>query len=284
MSRLYEKAYAKLNLSLDVCGLREDGYHLLRTVMQEISLYDDVFCEPCDRIEIACNLSYLPINENNIVYKVANAFFSYTGIVGGARFYLHKRIPSGAGLGGGSSDGVAALRLLDRMYQTNLSKQQMVELVAPIGADLPFFVYGKTALAEGIGERVTQLAPLHSGAFLLVKPDCGMSTPRIFSLHDTLSHPIHPDVEQMMSAVAAQDVTAIGTCMGNSLQQAGQLEYRFIAPLCNRLLQAGALGAILTGSGSTVYGLFPSVSEAKRAALSFVRSEHSCYVVTPISE
>lgn len=283
MNTFSAKAYAKVNLSLDVCGKREDGYHLLESVMQEISLADDLTAAYADKITISCNRSYLPTDENNIVYKVAKAFFSFTGIEGkGVHFTLHKRIPSGAGLGGGSADGVAALRLLDQMYETHLTPRQMVDLVAPIGADLPFFVYGKTALAEGIGEQVTPLSPLTKGAFLLVKPDISMSTPGIYRILDELEETQHPDTQRMIAAVQAQDLWAVGKAMGNSLQSAGMRDYTFIEPLRQALLSAGALGAMVSGSGSTVYGLFPDIAAAKKAAPAFIRPRRSCYVATPI--
>ncbi|MBQ6947109.1 MAG: 4-(cytidine 5'-diphospho)-2-C-methyl-D-erythritol kinase, partial [Clostridia bacterium] len=155
MAPVYAPAYAKVNLSLDVCGRREDGYHLLKTVMQEISLKDDLWAEPWDEIKICCQKAGLPLDKNNIIYKVAKAFFAHTGLRDqGIKFTLDKQIPSGAGLGGGSADGVAALRLLDQLFATRLTEEEMVRIVAPIGADLPFFVYGGTALCEGIGERV----------------------------------------------------------------------------------------------------------------------------------
>ncbi len=283
MNTFYAKAFAKVNLSLDICGRREDGYHLLESVMQEISLGDDLSATYADTITISCNLSYIPTGENNIIQKVARAFFAATGMEGkGAHFTLHKRIPSGAGLGGGSADGVAALRLLNQMYETHLTREQMVDIVAPIGADLPFFVYGKTALAQGIGELVTPLTPLSKGAFLLVKPDLSMSTPTIYGVLDQLPQVQHPDTQAIMQAVEQEDLRALGKAMGNSLQDAGMRDYSFIAPLREQLLSAGALGAMLSGSGSTVYGLFEDVAQAKKAALALIGPRRSCYVVTPV--
>ncbi len=285
MKTYYARAYAKVNLSLDACGLREDGYHLLQSVMQEISLYDEIWAEESSQITINCNRSYLPTDRNNIIYKVAEAFFAYNDLVGrGVSFRLHKRIPSGAGLGGGSADGVAALRVLDAMYHTHLTKEQMVQIVAPIGADLPFFVYGKTALAEGIGEKITPLPALSSGAFLLVKPNIFMSTPKIYGILDELEAVEHPDTAAMIKAVENNDPALVGAAMGNSLQSAGRRDYDFIDPLRKQLLGQGALGAMLSGSGSTVYGIFACVEDAKKAALHLIADGRSCYVVTPISE
>ena len=277
------KAYAKVNLSLDVCGVREDGYHLLQTVMQEISLCDVLQAKPADTISIACDREGLPLDENNIIFKVAKAFFAYTNLQNkGVHFTLEKHTPSGAGLGGGSADGVAALRLLDQMYDTELTKEQMVEIVAPIGADLPFFVYGGTALCEGVGEKVTPLSPLTKGAFLLLKPNIFMSTPKMFKVLDEIKDPVHPDVLQMVSAVQTQDITAIGKAMGNSLESAGMRDYHFILPLKQQLLQAGAKGAMLSGSGSTVFGVFETEAKARQAAKRFEKANLFACVATPV--
>ncbi len=283
MKPLYAPAYAKVNLSLDVCGVREDGYHLLRSVFQQISLKDDLWAEPAKEITIRCDAAGMPPPEKNIIYRTARAFFDYVGLQGhGVSFRLNKHIPSGAGLGGGSADGVAALRLLNEMYQTRLTREQMVQIVAPIGADLPFFVYGGTALCEGVGEKVTPLPPLHKGAFLLLKPDVFMSTPQMFGVLDGIENPLHPDVDRMVRAVQAQDPAAIGAAMGNSLQSAGASMYDFIDHLCEKLTTVGALGAMLSGSGSTVFGVFSDEASARRAARVVDASDCFIQVVVPV--
>lgn len=282
MKSLFAKAYAKVNLSLDVVGKREDGYHELSGVMQQISLADDLFAAPDDKISIRCNLPYIPCDERNILWKSAKAFFEYTDIRGkGVSFTLHKRVPSGAGLGGGSSDGVAALKLLDKMYQTNLSDDELIKIATPIGADMPFFVRGGTALACGIGEDLRQLTPWSKGAFLLLKPPFSLPTPRIFALMDQMENYPHPDAATMVRALEKQDIALVAEAMGNSMQTAVEQEHPEIAAFCSQLKAAGALGAIMSGSGSTVYGIFESVSAAKRAALSFIGKKCDCYVVTP---
>lgn len=285
MEGYFAKAYAKVNLSLDVCGRREDGYHLLQSVMQEISLFDTLQAVPAKEIIIRCDRADLPLDENNIVFKVAKAYFAYIGLKNkGVCFTLEKHIPSGAGLGGGSADGVAALRLLDEMYGTHLTKEQMVDIVAPIGADLPFFVYGSTALAQGIGEMITPLSPLTKGAFLLVKPNIFMSTPKIFRILDEVGQAEHPDIQKMITAVQAQDIAAIGAAMGNSLQSAGVRDHDFILPLRQRLLAAGAKGAMLSGSGSTVFGVFETQAAAQTAAAQFCEDDLFSFVATPVLE
>ncbi len=282
MTDLFAKAYAKVNLSLDVVGKREDGYHELSGVMQQISLADDLFAAPSEEISIRCNLPYIPCDQRNILWKSAKAFFEYTDIRGkGVSFTLHKRIPSGAGLGGGSSDGVAALKLLNKMYGTHLSDEQLIEIATPVGADMPFFVRGGSALARGIGEKLVQLSPLTKGAFLLLKPPFSLPTPKIFSLMDELESYPHPDATLMANAVEKQDVAEIGARMGNSMQIAVEKEHPEIVVFCDQLKKAGALGAIMSGSGSTVYGIFESVPKAKKAALSFIGKQCDCYVVTP---
>ncbi|MBR5783257.1 MAG: 4-(cytidine 5'-diphospho)-2-C-methyl-D-erythritol kinase [Clostridia bacterium] len=284
MKPLFIKAYAKVNLSLDVCGKRQDGYHELRSVMQQISLADDLWAEPAEKVSLSCNLPYIPTDERNIVCKAAKAFFDYTGIHSGVRFTLHKRVPSGAGLGGGSGDGAAAVKLLDKMYGTGLSREQMAEIVAPIGADLPFFMYGGTALAEGIGEKLTPLTPLAQGAFLLLKPKFSLSTPIIFSALDTLADYPHPDADKMMAALSGGSLQEVADAMGNSMQCAVVKTYPVIDTFCRKLKDAGAMGAVMSGSGSTVYGLFGSVADAKKAALSLISPELSVYIAVPVCE
>lgn len=282
MSALFARAYAKVNLSLDVCGKKEDGYHELSGVMQQISLCDDLWAEQAESISIRCNLPFIPTDERNILWKAAKAFFKYTNIKGkGVCFTLHKRIPSGAGLGGGSSDGTAAIKLLNQIYQTHLSDEQMVELVAPVGADLPFFVYGGTALAEGIGDKLKPLTPIKQGAMLLIKPSFSLPTPKIFAAMDEMHSYPHPDVANMVQAVEKGDITAVAEAMGNSMQYVVERSHPEISVLCEQIKAAGAMNAIMSGSGSTVFGLFKDVQSAKNAALLLIKNNRSCYIVTP---
>lgn len=282
MSFIEQKAYAKVNLSLDICGKRQDGYHLLRSVMQQITLCDDILAETSDTISIDCNQPFIPTDEKNIVWKIAEAFFNFTGLTGrGVHFSIHKRIPSGAGLGGGSADGIAALRCLDQLYHTALSASQMVEIAAPIGADLPFFLYGGTALAEGIGEKITPLSPLSDGTLLLVKPKFGMSTPKMYQALDQAKEYSQPDTEKMIEAVSANDVGAVGAALGNSLQSVGEQLYPELQNIRWQLLRLGAGGAVMSGSGSTVFGIFKNETAAKAAAPDFIRQGYGCYAVRP---
>ena len=283
MSALFAKAYAKVNLSLDVVGRRCDGYHELSGVMQQISLHDDLWAEPAEEISIRCNLPYVPSDERNILWKAAKAFFEYTDMCDkGVSFTLHKRVPSGAGLGGGSGDGAAAVKLLDQMYGTHLSAEQMAELMAPVGADLPFFAYGGTALAEGIGDKLTPLPPIRNGAMVLLKPAFSLPTPGIFAALDGMGQYPHPSCEAMVAAVESGDLSAIAAAMGNSLQCVVEQMHPVITTLCDELRAAGAINAIMSGSGSTVFGLFADVGRAKKAALSLIGNDRFCYVVTPV--
>ena len=283
MSALFAKAYAKVNLSLDVVGKREDGYHELSGVMQQISLCDDVWAAPAKDISIRCDLPFIPTDERNILHKAAKAFFEYTDICDkGVAFTLHKRVPSGAGLGGGSGDGTAAVKLLDKMYSTHLTPAQMIEILTPVGADLPFFVYGGTALAEGIGEKLKPLTPLKQGAMVLLKPAFSLPTPGIFAAMDAMDSYPHPSAQKMVEAVEGGDLTAVAAAMGNSMQCAVEQMHPVITTLVGELRGAGALNAVMSGSGSTVYGLFEGVESAKKAALSLIKDDRFCYVVTPV--
>ena len=283
MSSFFAKAYAKVNLSLDVLGKREDGYHELSGVMQQISLCDDLWACPATDISIRCNLPFIPTDERNILWKAAKAFFEYTDIGDkGVHFTLHKRVPSGAGLGGGSGDGAAAVKLLDQMYHTHLTREQMAELMTSVGADLPFFAYGGTALAEGIGDKLKPLTPLTQGAMILLKPAFSLPTPGIFAALDQMEDYPHPSSVAMVRAVESGDLAAVAAAMGNSMQCVVEKMHPVIATLCAELEDAGAMNAIMSGSGSTVFGLFEDIKIEKKAALSLIRNDRFCYIVTPM--
>ena len=177
MKRLTVPAPAKLNLSLDIVGVREDGYHLLRMIMQTIDLCDQIVLERADEISLTCNLPELPCDERNLAVRAAHAFFERTGLPGGVRMTLDKNIPHGAGMGGGSADAAAVLKGLNELCGTDLSQQELCEIGLRLGADVPFCIVGGTQLAEGVGERLTPLPPLPDCFLLVAKPEQGVSTP-----------------------------------------------------------------------------------------------------------
>ena len=257
-------AYAKLNLTLDILGKRDDGYHELRMVMQTVSLCDDVTVTLTDGTGVACRVAgaELPCDERNLAVKAANAFCEALGYHGGIDITLTKRIPSGAGLGGGSADAAAVLRALNRWKDYPLSVYALCELGAQIGSDVPFCVLCGTALAEGRGERLTKLPDTPEMFTVICKPDVCFSTPALYAKLDDVALAKRPDTRAMRAALEKGDLEAIGAGLCNVFEQVAipdHLELNYIKSI---MMSYGAYGAQMTGSGSAVYGLFDSFEYA----------------------
>lgn len=257
-------------LFLSVAGKRPDGYHLLCSVMQAVGLYDEISLkvrrgkDPVS-IRLTCSSPEVPLDQRNTAFQAALLFceqaktpFSHIDI------HIEKRIPSQAGLGGASADAAAVLRGLNRLTDYPLPPLQLEALAAATGADVPFCLKGGCCLAGGIGERLTPLPVPKEMWFLLVKPDFGCSTPEIFARYDALSQPPSPSIAPLLKALEKGDLTALGNTLHNSLAFA--VEREEIRVISQRLLCSGALGSIMTGSGSTVFGLFPGEADALKAA------------------
>lgn len=286
MNSVTLRAYAKINLSLDVVGKREDGYHLLESVFQGISLYDDVQVtreEGCGGIRIQCNLPYIPTDGRNIVHKAATAFFQAAGI---PRYQitirLNKVIPSGAGLGGGSADGAAVFSALCRLYHVSFTPQQATDILAPLGADIPFFLYSGTMLAEGIGEILSPAPKLQDCYIVLAKPKEGANTKQIFGKLAEVGIPRHPDTKGVLRGLENNDLELLARSTGNVLENA-------TIPLCPRigilketLLKCGAAPALMTGSGSTVFGIFRTEKAARRAMNALKKHTHTIFLTRPV--
>lgn len=270
MNHCFEKAYAKINLTLDVLGTRPDGYHELCMVMQQVSLCDNIAvrmnCEH-NGIKVISNIGFIPCDDRNIAYKAAAQFFADTGITpnSGVNITLEKRIPVAAGLAGGSSDGAAVLRALNKLYKTNLSLDELCEIGVKIGADVPYCICGGTMLAQGVGEKLTPISPLPSCDVVLCKPGYGMSTPKVFSELDEMEIKSHPDTDAMLAALDAGNLTQIASLMQNVLEPVVSSAKEDISKIEDIMLASGALGSIMSGSGSTVFGLFDNNSYAKTA-------------------
>ena len=263
-----EPAYAKLNLTLDILGKLENGYHSLSMVMQSVSLCDQVTLirgEGVSGLQVACG-SGAPSGPENIVWRAAQSFFDYCGIQDrDALFQIEKRIPSQAGMGGGSADAAGVLVGLNTLYKAGLSTEALQEIGETIGADVPYCIVGGTALVEGIGDLVTPLAPMKGGAFAVLKPSWGISTVEAYQAYDRNPCPNHPDTEALAQDLAAGNLQNLAPNMANVLEQAsGHLDE--IEALRQLLLERGALAARMTGSGSAVYGVFPDLEQAKACA------------------
>ncbi len=261
-------AYAKINLTLDITGRRADGYHLLRMVMQSVSLCDRLTITQGEPgIRIVCARADVPCNESNTAYKAAAAFFAFSGIQPGVTVEIEKNVPSQAGLGGGSSDAAAVLHALNEMYRTGYSNKTLCEIGVKVGADVPFCILGGTALAEGIGEKLTALPPMPKCHLVLCKPPVGVDTKKAYAKADSAGL-IGSYTNGMLQAVQSGSLHAVAENLGNAFEQVMQLDE--VAQIKQIMKSAGALGACMSGSGSAVYGIFesPEAAQECKTALS----------------
>lgn len=269
------KALAKINLGLDVVRRREDGYHEVRMIMQTIHLYDrlDIKRTQEPGIQIQTNLSFLPVNENNLIYKAAKLLMDEFSITDGISVKLDKRIPVAAGMAGGSTDAAAMLIGVNRLFSLGLTKRQLMERGVQIGADVPYCIMRGTALAEGIGEALSPLPPMVKCPVLIAKPSISVSTKFVYQnlkLDDTT---IHPDIDRLIDDIKAKNLHDIAAHMGNVLETVTIPNYPVIDEIKKHMLSNGAVGAMMSGSGPTVFGLFDDEDTAKKAYKA-MRSSH----------
>ena len=260
-----QHAYAKLNLTLGVVGTRADGYHLLSSVFHAIDLSDTLTVTTGHAdMQLTCQPHFMP-HADNLAWRAANAFAQAAGRPLDCHIHIEKRIPLRAGLGGGSADAGAVLRMLYTLYPGAVRAPELLQIAAALGADIPFALYGGTQHAQGIGEQLTPLAcakPLH---FVLLKPAQGLATKAIFAGYDRQPAAVQPDHVSAIKALALGDAQALAAALQNVLQPHAQSLLPQIGHLCERLSQCGALCACMTGSGSAVFGLFASAQAARHA-------------------
>ncbi len=256
---------AKINLSLDVTGKRPDGYHTLESIFQTVSVYDvlSVAVEEGSGISLTCDTPGVPCDAGNLAFRAARTFLETTGIRCGIRIGIEKHIPSGAGMGGGSADAAGVLYALNKLLGCGYSNAQLREIGAPLGADVPFLLLGGTAFARGIGEILTPLAPLPEIPLAIVKGMESISTPAAYAAIDRLTHPAHPDTAGMLEAVKNQDIAKLAKACGNLFEEVAA-DCRDVQRAREALLGQGALCAVMTGSGSAVFGIFASSHAAQR--------------------
>ncbi len=281
----FAKAYAKLNLTLDVIGLRDDGYHDLESIMQSISLCDTV------AVRIGCggdistisNVRYIPNDERNIVVKVSRAFLSATGInPGGIHIAVEKRVPSSAGMAGGSADGAAVLRLLNELTGARVSDAELCEIGVSVGADIPFCLMGGTSLAHARGEVLTPITSLADCNFVIAKPKRGVSTKAVFEKIDSCPIPRHPDTSQMLEAIRNGDVRGVSQNLYNVFEPVVADEVGEIFEIKKSLMDNGALAAMMTGSGSAVFGIFEDKNLAREAKGKLALRFDEVFVARPV--
>lgn len=267
MDNITLKALAKINLGLDVVRRREDGYHEVRMIMQTIHLYDklDIAKTKEAGIAITSNLSYVPTNENNLVYKAGKLLMDEFDIKEGITVNLQKRIPVAAGMAGGSSDAAAMLYGMNQIFDLGLSRQELMDRGVKIGADVPYCLMRGTALAEGIGEKLTSLPPMVKCPVLIAKPQISVSTKFVYQNLKLDENTIHPDIDQLVEDIQNKDLHAIAGHMGNVLESVTIPEYPVITEIKEQMMNSGAINSMMSGSGPTVFGLFEDEETARRA-------------------
>jgi len=261
------KALAKINLGLDVLGRRDNGYHDVRMVMQTIYLYDNVTMEKTEEagIQLECNLFYLPVDETNIAYKAAKLLMDEFDIKEGVRIVLDKHIPVAAGLAGGSANAAAVLVGMNRLFSLGLSGQELMERGVSLGADVPYCVMRGTVLAEGIGEILTPLPPLPKCYVLIAKPGISVSTKTVYEKLDSQEITEHPDIDGILEGLDKQDIHKVAASMGNVLETVTIGDYPIIEEIKHVMKEEGAMNAMMSGSGPTVFGIFDDKSKARQA-------------------
>ena len=263
------KAYGKINLGLDVLRRREDGYHDVRMIMQTVGIFDrvDLIWKEEPGIQVETNLYYLPTNENNLVYKAAKLLMDEFQVQEGLLIRLRKFIPVAAGMAGGSSDAAAVLFGVNKMFRLGLTTEELMERGVKIGADVPYCILRGTALSEGIGEVLTSLSPVPQCQVLVAKPGINVSTKFVYeNLHaNDLRPEQHPDIDGMIRAIKAQDLQGIADKLGNVLETVTVKEYPVIQEIKDKMVEFGAIGSLMSGSGPTVFGLFTNPKAAQQA-------------------
>lgn len=268
MDRIELKALGKINLGLDVLGRRENGYHDVRMVMQTVYLYDQITIKKRRKpgIGLETNLYYLPVNENNLAYRAAKLLTDEFGIGDGVSIRLNKHIPVAAGMAGGSSNAAAVLYGMNRMFGLGLTMDELMERGVTLGADVPYCIMRGTVLAEGIGELLTPLSPMPRCYVLLAKPPVAVSTKLVYEKLDAKEIEEHPDIDGIIGGLKEQDLARVAACMGNVLERVTIEEYPVIEKIKLTMKEAGALNALMSGSGPTVFGIFEDKNQAKSAA------------------
>ena len=268
MDKLDLKALGKINLGLDVLGRRENGYHDVRMVMQTVYLYDQIRLEKKrdPGVSIFTNLYYLPVNENNLAYQAAELLREEFGIKDGVKITLDKHIPVAAGMAGGSADAATVLFGMNRMFALGLTQQELMERGVKLGADVPYCIMRGTVLAEGIGEELTPLSPMPRCYVLIAKPPVSVSTKLVYEKLDSHEIAQHPDIDGIIEGLKKQDLSLTASCMGNVLEKVTIEEYPVIEEINEVMKREGALNAMMSGSGPTVFGLYDDKRKARNAA------------------
>ena len=261
-----KKAYAKINLGLDVLGKRDDGYHLVKMIMQNVDIYDTLtFTRTTDgKVTLKANDDTIPVDDSNLICKVARQLQEKYSVTYGAEIELVKRIPVAAGMAGGSTDGAAAYRALNELWELGLSDKELCELAVKLGADIPYCIIGGTALSEGIGEVLTPIEGKAKYHLVVAKPDIMVSTGWVYTELDSTEITRHPDIDAVKAAIEEGDVKRMCSEIHNVLEPVTTAKYEVIKDIEKVLEDSGAVKAFMTGSGPTVFAVFDNEDKAKK--------------------
>lgn len=278
---LETKCRAKVNLTLDVLNKRPDGYHNLEMIMHEAGPYDIIAVEintEGEGIDLSCTRSDIPLGSDNTCYRAAEQFLNAAGIRAQINIKITKNIPAGAGLGGGSSDAAGVIKALDALFGCRMEKDKMAEIGKAVGADVPFFIYGGCALAEGIGERLTPLKELSGARILIAKPNLSVSTPYVFKKFRLSGKLSHPNTAACVEAVKNGDLAALSAAAGNVLESVTEAENPVIGEYKKIMKSFGAAYSLMSGSGPSVFGVFECEQAAERARAEFLKITNEVYI------
>lgn len=268
MDKVNERAYGKINLSLDVLGRRANGYHDVSMVMQTVDLYDVITLRKLsdrDEIILTTDVDNIPLDEGNIVYKAIKLIKEEYGIDIGVSADIKKHLPVAAGMGGGSADAAATLRGMNTLFGLGIKSERLEELGVRLGADVPFLIKGGIALAEGIGEKLTALPAFPECSLVIVKPNVSVSTKEVYEAFDSLTEVVHPDIKKLTDSLGKEDLRYIVKLLGNVLEDVTIKKHGIIDEIKKLLVENGAVFSMMTGSGPTVFGIFENEEKAVMA-------------------
>lgn len=285
MEKYHIKAYAKINLGLDVVGKLPNGYHQVKMIMQTVGIFDKLTLEKTDSgITLTTDSDELPVGRDNLVYRAAELMLEKYHIAGGIRIHLEKKIPIAAGMAGGSTDAAAAMRGISRLWGLDAPLPQLMEYGVAIGADVPYCIMGGTALAEGIGDVLTALPPAPDCVILVAKPDISVSTRDVYARLDDVCLKSHPDIDGMRAAIETGSLQGILDRMGNVLETVTIPACPVIDTIKQRMRELGAVNSLMSGSGPTVFGIFMDEQAAELAGIQLQEEmlAKQIFVTTPV--
>lgn len=283
MKKIEIKGYAKINLTLDVVGKRQDGYHFVEMIMQQVDLHDTIFLEPHpEEILLTSDSGHIPLDSQNLAWRAAALVKETAGLKSGVKIHIQKQIPVSAGLAGGSTDAASVIEGMDKLFDLNWSLEKKMELGLKLGADVPFCLMGGAALAQGIGEKLTPITGLQEGWLVVAKPDFGVSTQEVYSGLQWEQIALHPNTQAMLGALSENDFSSICSGLGNVLEDVTLKAYPEVKVLKDKMVQYGAQGALMSGSGPTVFGIFKTQEKAEDACNNLKRQYQQSFVVRTI--